>query len=71
MDDRNMVKMLVMGNPGGKRRQQGRAKKRWLDDVENGFRYSRWESERCRLKSSVRDFQRREGPALTVMPLSD
>ena len=45
MEDRSMVKMLVMGNPGGKRRQQGRAKKRWLGDVENGFRYSRWESE--------------------------
>jgi hypothetical protein len=45
MEDRSMVKMLVMRNPGGKRRQQGRATKRWLCDVENDFRYSGWESE--------------------------
>jgi hypothetical protein len=45
MEDRSMVKVLVMGNPDGKRRQQGRAMKSWLDDVDNGSRYSTWESE--------------------------
>jgi hypothetical protein len=32
MEDRSMMKMLFIGNPGGKRRQ-GRATKRWLYDV--------------------------------------
>jgi hypothetical protein len=45
MEDRSMVKMLVIGNPGGNGRQQGTSTKSWLSDVENGFRYSSWESE--------------------------
>jgi hypothetical protein len=52
MEDRSMMKMLFMGSPGGKRRK-GRDTKRWLDDVQNGFRYMAVRT--WRAKSSVRE----------------
>jgi hypothetical protein len=55
MEDRSMVKILVMGNPGGKERQQGRAMKSWLDDVDNGSKYSVCGGQKMEVKSTVRE----------------
>jgi len=52
--EKNMTKMLYVGNSGGKTRQ-GRHRKWWLADVENNLRYMavrRW-----RMKA----FLRKEG----------
>jgi hypothetical protein len=38
MEDRNMVKMQFIRNPGGERRQ-GKPRRRWLDSVENSLKY--------------------------------
>jgi len=38
MEDRSMVKMLSMGNPGGKRRD-GRHRIRWQDNVQGDLTY--------------------------------
>jgi len=70
-----MVKMLVMRNPGGKRRQQGRATKggyvvwRMTLGIVDGSQ--KMEAEVYRKVGGGSEFQRGKGPALTVMPLND
>lgn len=66
--------MLVMGNPGGKGKQQGRAMKSgslmWRMASGIVDRRQKMEAEVFRKRVGGSDFQRGGSPALTVMPLS-
>lgn len=67
MEDRSMVKMMFIGNPGGKRRD-GRHRIRWHDNMQGDLTYVGVKSVGQGLPKGRRRLQRGQGTVQAMKP---